>query len=73
MGLSLDASQVALVHPWFLKEAMLRTQMKAKEELLGVSGFTLEKFGAVSEEVAIEMAEGALTKTKTDIALAVTG
>ena len=46
---------------------------ESKEELLGVSGFTLEKFGAVSEEVAIEMAEGALTKTKTDIALAVTG
>ena len=46
---------------------------EAKEELLNVSHKTLQSFGAVSAEVAIEMAEGALTNAKTNLALAVTG
>ena len=46
---------------------------EAKKELLGVSLKTLQGFGAVSSEVAIEMAEGALTNAKTNLALAVTG
>ena len=35
----------------------------SKEEDLGVKAETLEKFGAVSEEVAFEMASGALPKS----------
>ena len=46
---------------------------EAKEELLDVSLTTLQSFGAVSSEVAIEMAEGALIKAKSNLALAVTG
>ena len=46
---------------------------EAKEELLDVSLTTLQSFGAVSEEVAIEMAEGALINAKTNLSLAVTG
>jgi nicotinamide-nucleotide amidase len=45
----------------------------AKQELLGVKGKTLEKHGAVSEETAREMAQGALARSKGTLALAVTG
>lgn len=44
-----------------------------KESILGVKEDTLAKFGAVSEETATEMVEGALKNFKSDYALAVTG
>ena len=46
---------------------------EAKNELLGVSTGLLEKHGAVSEEVAKAMAEGALSHSRADISIAVTG
>jgi nicotinamide-nucleotide amidase len=45
----------------------------AKMEMLGVNAETLTKFGAVSEEVATEMAVGALKRSHTDISVSVTG
>ena len=45
----------------------------AKEKFVGVKNSTLEQFGAVSEEVAKEMALGALEKFNSDFAIAVTG
>ncbi|MEQ9562128.1 MAG: nicotinamide-nucleotide amidohydrolase family protein, partial [Woeseiaceae bacterium] len=45
----------------------------AKESLLGVAPGTLESFGAVSEETAREMAEGALRLSGADFAVAVSG
>ena len=44
-----------------------------KEKVLGVSAETLLKHGAVSEEVATQMAEGALKVSGADIAVAITG
>ncbi|ASU34613.1 competence/damage-inducible protein A [Mucilaginibacter xinganensis] len=44
-----------------------------KESLLGVKKETLARFGAVSEETATEMVEGALRNFKSDYAVAVTG
>ncbi len=44
-----------------------------KEELLGVSPATLKAHGAVSQQVAQEMAQGALALLKTDYAIATTG
>ncbi|MCX7894150.1 MAG: CinA family protein [Burkholderiales bacterium] len=46
---------------------------EAKREMLGVAGETLERCGAVSEETAREMAEGALARSHASIAVAVTG
>lgn len=46
---------------------------QAKEDLIGVSKETLEKYGAVSEETAVEMAEKLHSKTACDVAVAVTG
>lgn len=45
----------------------------AKMEMLGVSSATLDQFGAVSRETAIEMATGALARSNAGIALSVTG
>lgn len=45
----------------------------AKEAMLGVRAGTLAAHGAVSEEVAREMAEGALARSDAAIAVSVTG
>jgi nicotinamide-nucleotide amidase len=45
----------------------------AKIEMLGVSPDTIERFGAVSEQTAFEMAAGALERSQAGIALSVTG
>ena len=46
---------------------------RAKMEMLGVDGTTLDTFGAVSEEVAREMAAGALTHAPVDLTVSITG
>ncbi|WP_293444537.1 CinA family protein [Planktotalea sp.] len=45
----------------------------AKYEMLGVQDQTLTKHGAVSEEVAAEMARGALAHSNAQLAVSVTG
>lgn len=45
----------------------------AKQAMLGVSAVTLARVGAVSEEVAREMAEGALGQSRAALAISVTG
>lgn len=45
----------------------------AKMEMLGVQEETLERFGAVSRETALQMAHGALFRSHADFAVAVTG
>src|SRR5690349_19091539 len=46
---------------------------EAKAELLGVPHPTLEAHGAVSEQTARAMAQGALKHSRADLAVAVTG
>jgi len=45
----------------------------AKQEMLGTSPETLEKYGAVSEQTAIEMVFGALKRSHAQVAGSITG
>ena len=46
---------------------------EAKTEMLGVDPTLLAKHGAVSEEVALAMAQGALAHSHADVAVSITG
>ena len=46
---------------------------EAKVELLGVSADLLSHYGAVSAQVARAMAEGALARSRADVAISITG
>ncbi|MBV9549378.1 MAG: CinA family protein [Alphaproteobacteria bacterium] len=46
---------------------------KSKTELLGVEDELIREYGAVSSQVAVAMADGALTYSGADISIAVTG
>ncbi len=45
----------------------------AKQQMLGVRGETLNAYGAVSEQVAQEMADGALRQSRAQLAVSITG
>ncbi len=55
------------------KEGYITYSNEAKEKLLGVSHKTLETYGAVSEETALEMARGARMAAQADIGIGITG
>ena len=57
---------------WF-ERGFVTYSNAAKIDLLGVSPATLDSYGAVSVETALEMANGALTHSQAQIALAITG
>jgi PncC family amidohydrolase len=44
-----------------------------KESFLGVSSKTIERYGAVSREVVVEMVQGLFVKSKADFAVAISG
>lgn len=55
------------------REGYITYANEAKETLLGVKKETLRQLGAVSRQVARQMAEGAAKKAGADVALSVTG
>ena len=57
---------------WF-ERGFVTYSDEAKQELLGVPFNTIEQFGAVSEETAIVMAEGALDNSHADVSVSITG
>jgi nicotinamide-nucleotide amidase len=57
---------------WF-ERGFITYSDDSKQDLLGVRSETLTRHGAVSEETAREMAQGALARSKGTLALAVTG
>jgi len=54
-------------------EGYIAYSNSAKIKLVNVKKETLEKHGAVSGEVALEMVKGAATKSKADVAISATG
>jgi len=57
---------------WF-ERGYVTYSNEAKREDLGVAEQTLRRHGAVSEQVAREMAAGALKRARAQVALAITG
>lgn len=57
----------------YLDRGFVTYSNDAKTEMLGVSQRTLENHGAVSEETAKAMAEGAVHNSHADISLSITG
>ena len=57
---------------WFERGFVTYTYI-SKREMLGVKDATLEKHGAVSEEVVREMAQGAIARSHAQVAVAVSG
>ena len=57
---------------WFERGFVTYTYI-SKREMVGVSGETLEKHGAVSETVVLEMATGAIAASHAQVGIAVSG
>ena len=57
---------------WF-ERGFVTYSNEAKTELLGVDAALIKKHGAVSEEVARAMAQGALDRSRAQVSIAVTG
>jgi nicotinamide-nucleotide amidase len=71
-GIAWALTALAGSSDWF-ERGFVTYSNDSKREMLGVSGETLQVHGAVSEETAREMAEGALRHSSVRAALAVTG
>jgi nicotinamide-nucleotide amidase len=71
-GVATAITNISGSSQWFERGFVTYTNV-AKKEMLGVSQDTLRKHGAVSEEVAREMAVGALWHSHADVSVAVTG
>jgi PncC family amidohydrolase len=65
-------TDIAGASAWF-NQAWITYSNDAKIKELGVKPESIEKKGAVSAEVAIQMAQGALEKADADIAISITG
>lgn len=71
-GVATAMTRISGSAQWFERGFVTYTNI-AKKEMLGVSQRTLGKYGAVSEQVAREMAAGALRYSHADVSVAVTG
>lgn len=71
-GLAYAITEISGSSDWFERGFVTYSNI-AKHELLGVKNTTLQAFGAVSEQTAREMAEGALQHSEAQLALAITG
>ncbi len=57
---------------WF-ERGFVTYSNEAKEESIGVARSLIERYGAVSEEVARAMAEGVLKNSRAQVSIAITG
>ena len=71
-GVSQCLTSVAGSSAWF-DRGFVTYSNAAKHEMLDVSDELIEQYGAVSEQVAMAMARGALAHSRAQISLALTG
>ncbi|RZI41589.1 CinA family protein [Herbaspirillum sp. HC18] len=71
-GVSQAITEIAGSSEWF-ERGFVTYSNAAKTEMLGVPATLIEQHGAVSEEVARAMAQGALTNSKAQVAISTTG
>jgi len=71
-GLAFAITEIAGSSAWF-KQSWVTYSNLAKSQLVGVHKDTLDKYGAVSEEVVIEMAKGGIKRAEADYAVAISG
>jgi nicotinamide-nucleotide amidase len=71
-GVATAITRISGSAKWF-DRAFVTYSNDAKREMLGVKPLTLKRHGAVSEEVAREMALGALARSPADVVVALTG
>lgn len=71
-GLSYWLTSIPGSSDWF-ERGFVTYSNQAKIQMLGVKPSTLDQWGAVSEQTAKEMAEGALQHSGTDLSIAITG
>jgi nicotinamide-nucleotide amidase len=57
----------------FFEQGYITYSNNSKTSVLGVENKTLKKYGAVSEQVAKQMAKGALKRSNSNIAISITG
>lgn len=71
-GVAMNMTELAGSSAWF-EGSYVTYSNRLKEEMLGVSAKTLSDYGAVSEAVAKEMAQGAWVHTNADLSIAISG
>ena len=71
-GVATAITRISGSADWFERGFVTYSNI-AKKEMLGVNEDTLKAHGAVSEEVAIEMAAGALKHSHADVSVSITG
>ena len=70
--LAKELTEVTGASAWFL-EGLVTYSNEAKTRLLGVSAELLQEHGAVSEPVAVAMAQGARGRAGADLGIGITG
>tara|TARA_B100001013_G_scaffold251279_1_gene156230 strand:- start:474 stop:971 length:498 start_codon:yes stop_codon:yes gene_type:complete len=71
-GLAENLTRLSGSSSWF-ECGFITYSNQSKQDVLSVSVETIEEFGAVSEEVALAMAEGALAQSSADYSVSITG
>ncbi|MDX8400050.1 MAG: CinA family protein [Gallionellaceae bacterium] len=71
-GIAQNVTKISGSSAWFDRGFVTYSNI-SKQEMLGVSPHTLEEYGAVSEQVVREMADGALQYSRAHVALSVSG
>lgn len=71
-GVAYAITEISGSSQWF-DRGFVTYSNESKKQMLGVNNKTLEQYGAVSKEVVIEMAEGAVKNSNANIAVAISG